>query len=74
MEVLRLGVELELRFPAYATATPTPNLSRVMSATYTTAHGNAGSFNPPSKARIEPTSSRILVGLVTIEPQQELLK
>ena len=31
-------------------------------------------FNPPSKARgIEPASSWILVGLITSEPQQELL-
>ena len=36
MEVPRLGVELELLLPAYATATPEPS--------HTTAHGNAGSL------------------------------
>ena len=33
----RLGVELELQPPAFATAMPDP----AASATYTTAHGNA---------------------------------
>ena len=41
-EVLRLGAELELQMPAYATAIATRN--RAKSATYTTAHGNAGSL------------------------------
>ena len=40
-EVPRLGVKLELQLPAYTTATANRDLSR--SATYTTAHGNAGS-------------------------------
>ena len=39
---------------------------------YTTAHGNAGFFNPMRKARIEPESSWILVGFVTTELQWEL--
>ena len=34
---------------------------RSASVTYTTAHGNAGSLNSMSKARVEPTSSWILV-------------
>ena len=42
MEVPRQGVESELQLPAYTTATATPDPSA--SATYTTAHGNAGSF------------------------------
>ena len=37
MEILRLGVELELQLLVYTIATPT-------SVTYTTAHGNAGSL------------------------------
>jgi len=41
MEVPRLGVESE----------PQPDRIRAASATYTTAHSNAGSFNPLSKAR-----------------------
>ena len=42
MEVARLGVELELQLPAYATATY---------ATYTTAHSNTGILNSLSEAR-----------------------
>ena len=45
----RLEVKLELQLPACTTATAVSNLSRVW--TYTTAHGNAGSFNPLSEAR-----------------------
>ena len=45
MEVPRLGVELELQRPAYATA-----------------HGNA-------RSGIQPKSSWILVGFVTVELQ-----
>ena len=42
MEVPRLGVESELQPPAYAQ--PQQRGTRVASATYTTAHGNAGSL------------------------------
>ena len=49
MEVPRLGVQSELQLWAYTTAVALPDSS--MYATYTTAHGNAGSFNPLSKAR-----------------------
>ena len=49
MEVPRLGVQPELQPPAYTTTTAT--WIRATSATYTTAHGNAGSLNPLSKAR-----------------------
>ena len=38
MEVPRLGIQLELQLPAYATVIVAPD------ATYTTAHGNAGSL------------------------------
>lgn len=40
MEVLRLGVELELQLPVTATGTA----DQAASVTYTTAHGNAGSL------------------------------
>ena len=43
-----------------------------MSATYTTAHSNSGSLIHRVRPGIEPTSSWILVGLVTTETQQEL--
>ena len=49
MEVPRLGIKSELQLLATATATATPDLSE--SATYTTAHSNARSFDPLSKAR-----------------------
>ena len=42
MEVLRLGVELELQLPVYTT--PQQPQIRVMSANYTTAHSNARSL------------------------------
>ena len=41
MEVPRLGVESELQWPAYITATATPDLSRVWDPHHS--HGNAGS-------------------------------
>ena len=46
MEVLGLGVKLELQLPVYTTAIATWNLS--CSVTYTKAHGKAG---PLSEAR-----------------------
>ena len=41
--------------------------------TYIAAHGNARSLTHRAGPGIEPTSSRIQVGLVTAEPQWELL-
>ena len=40
---------------------------------YTTAHGNTGSLIHWARLEIESTSSWILVGFVTTEPQQEVL-
>ena len=40
--------------------------------TYTTAQGNAGSFNPLRQSRDGTAYSWTLVGLVTTEPQWEL--
>ena len=48
MEVPRLAGESELQLPAYTTATAMQDPSH---ATYTAAQGNAGSFDPLSKAR-----------------------
>ena len=44
-----------------------------VSATCTTAHGNARSLTHRVGPGIEPVSSWILVGFVTTKPQQELL-
>ena len=43
-----------------------------MSATYTTAQGNAGSLTHWVEPGIKPTSSWMLVGFVSAEPQREL--
>ena len=43
-----------------------------MSATYTTAHGNAQSLALQVRPGIEPASLWILVGFVPAEPHQEL--
>jgi len=77
MEVPWRGAELELQLPTYATAIATPDLSHVFDphcsrSTYT--HGKSGSLNHWEGPGIEPTSSWILVGFVTPEPQQELQK
>ena len=68
MEVPRLGVELELLLLWSCCHWPTPQLQqqqiRVMSGTYSTAHGNTGSLTHWARPGIKPTSSRILVGLV----------
>ena len=71
MEVPRLGVKLELQLPAYSTATAMPD--GVTSVTYTTAQCNAGSLLTHWMGPgIKPSSSWILVGFVSAEPQQEL--
>ena len=69
MEVPRLGVKLELQLPVYNTAMATPDPG--WSVTYTAAHSNTGSLTHWAGPGIEPTSSRILVRLVTADPQQE---
>ena len=60
----------QIRITAYATATATPDVSPA-SATYTTAHGNTGSLTHGVGPEIKPTSSCVLVGFVSAEPQQE---
>ena len=50
MEVLRLGVELELQLPAYTTATTTPNLSCVCNLHCSSLHFQI--LNPLSRAKV----------------------
>ena len=70
MQVVRLGVKLQLQLPAYSTAKAMLDWST--SSTYTMAHSNARSFNPLSETRdSERTSSRILVGFVSAASQWE---
>ena len=49
MEVLRLGVQLELQLLAYATATATRDLSRICELQHSS--WQCQILNPPSKAR-----------------------
>ena len=70
MEVPRLGVELELQLPAYAT---TKALGiRAVSATCTTAHSDAGSLTHRVRPGIKLASSWILVRFISAAPQWEL--
>ena len=71
MEVSRLGVKLELQLLAYTTAKE--SRIRAKSATYITAHSNAGSLIHWARPGIKPMSSCILVGFVTSESQWECL-
>ena len=64
MEVPRQGVKSDLWLPAYATAQQLG--MGATSATYTTAHGNTGSLTHWARPR---TSSWILAGFITTEPQ-----
>ena len=64
MEVPRLGVKSELWLLAYTTATETWDEIQAMSATYITAHGNAGSLTHWMRPGIEPATSWVLVGFV----------
>ena len=54
--------------------TPQPQQGgiRALSATYTTAHSNAGSSTHCARPGIEPATSWFLVGLVSAAPRQEL--
>ena len=73
MEASRLGVELEeLQLPAYTTATATPDPSHICDLHHSSVLGNAGSSTHCERPGIKHTSSWILVGFVTTEPQWEL--
>ena len=72
MEVPRLGVELELEPPRYATATATPDPSHVCDLHHSSRQHQI--LDPLSYAmRMEPASSWRLVRFVSDEPCQELL-
>ena len=47
---------------------------RALSATYSTAHGNAGSLTQWVRAGTEPATSWILVGFDSIAPWRELMR
>ena len=68
MEVPWLGIKSELQLPA--TATITRNPSHICNLYHSLRQCRI--LEPLSKARIESTSSWILVGFVTAEPQWEL--
>ena len=70
MEVLRLGVELELQL--WPMKQSQKCRIQAMSATYTTAHGNAGFPTQWVRPEIKSISSWIIVGFITAEPQWEL--
>ena len=69
MEVTRLGVKSELQMPTTATVAAMWDLS--WSVTYSTTRGNAGSLTHRARPGIEPTSSWILAGFISVA-QQEL--
>ena len=52
---------------------PRPPQIQAPSVTYTIAHGNAGYLTHCAEPGIRPTSSWILVGFITAQPQRELL-
>ena len=71
MEVPRLGVESELRLPAYTTATATWDPRRILNLYYSS--GQHWVLNPLAKARDQ---TRILMdtsGFVAAKPQWEHL-
>ena len=72
MEVTRLGVKSELQLLTYVQ--PQQHQIQAESVTYTEAHSHVGCLTHWERPGIEHESSWILVGFVTSEPQQELLK
>ena len=67
MEVLRLGVELELQLPVYNTVTATRDLSRVCNLHYSS--WQLQILNPLGRVRDRTCILLILVEFVTTEPQ-----
>ena len=63
MEVPRLGVELELQLPVYATAATTQDPSLICDLYHR--RRQHGILKPLSGPGMEPVSSRILVRLIT---------
>ena len=72
MEIPRLGIEPEPQLLVYTTATAMLDVSHVCDLH----HGSQQhqTLNPLSKPGIEPTSSWILVRLISPVPQWELLE
>ena len=70
MEVPRLGIESGLQLPAYTAATAARDLSHVCVLCHSSPQCQI--LKPLSEARIESTTSWLLVVFVTAEPQQEL--
>ena len=70
MEVPRLGVKSELQLPAYATATATQDPSCICNLPHCSQQ--CCILNPVREARVEPTSTWVLVGFVSAVPQWEL--
>ena len=68
IDIPRLEAELELQLLAYATAT------QDLSCVCDLHHSSRQHWipNPPERPGIQHTSSRMLVGFVTAEPQQKL--
>ena len=69
MEILRLGFKSELQLPPQ----PQPQPQQCQTQAYTTAHSNTRSLKHWARPGIKPTSSWILVGFVSAEPQWKLL-
>lgn len=65
MKILRLGDELELQLPVYATAIATLDPSCVCD--YTTVHGNAGCLDNRERPGMESESSQVLGRFVSAE-------
>ena len=70
MEIPRLGVKLDLHLLAYTTATATQDLSCICNLYHSSQQHQIA--HPLSEARIEPTSSWILVRFISAVPQWEL--
>ena len=71
MEVLRLGVELELHLQAYATAMATQDPSCICDLYHSL--GQCQTLNPLSKARDQThITKEITLNLWAAEPQQQL--
>ena len=70
MEVPRLGVELELQLPTYATATATPDLSHICDLYHSSQQ--RWTLNSLSRARDQTHLLMDTVRFITSEPQGEL--
>ena len=71
MEVPRLKVELELRLPAYTTATAMQDLSHICDLHHSSWQHQI--LNLPSEARDQIRISRVLAEFISAAPWWELL-